>query len=480
MTNSASPDLQRTSDGAAFAALFFLILFFLAVVGFGWWKNILPLLSFIQAPFDSLVAGVAAAFCAVFAVILAKYVAAERVKISAVAEKNSSLFPWLGRVWPFLLMLLFLSALGTARTVFSFSQEKTVLSDEVSATAEKLRGLGQVIDVKFNEIPAFNEYLKTEESYAEIKRSSEISFNQFTKEMARVERAGERALNEQRAEVEILWRNFVNEVKNPANCGIGPKALSHFREIQKVLGGLELLRAGGACNKVTDQEVLDSYRKSVSILIDERFNLGKLDCSFSNAAINNWGQIRSQWDQVPPLPDSSINCQEIKEVMATLTRDTTKLLKEIGPPASQVPTALIEYFDTAENEISTQTDKLNTITLEANSMPTEEVIGALRESWELYRKLVADGQNIAAPVEFGLPREINREEVENIQSLTNILRILAVRWNHPMTYFTLFAAVLLDLILIAFFYRHLSSRVRTDPVSPYDNYVIGDSPFDLK
>lgn len=480
MTNSDSSDLQKSSDGAAFAALIFLILFFLVVVGFGWWKIISPFLDFIPTPFDQVVAGIAGAFCALFAVVLAKYVAAERVKIYALAEKKPRLFAWFGKVWPFLFMLLFLSALGTARTIFSLSQEKSVLSDEVSTTAQKLRNLDLVIHSKFKEIPAYTDYLKAEQSYSDIRRRAETDLNQFMDEMARVQKAADRILNDQRAEVEVVWRNFANEVQNPANCGIGPKALSHFKELQNLLGGPELLRAGGGCNKVTDQQVLDKYRESVNILVEERFTLAKLNCNFSTTAINRWTDLRNQWDQVPALPDANLNCEEIKDVLATIKRDTTKLIDQIAPPASENPVALTQFIDKARTEIRSQTGKLDKLVLESSAKSTEEVIGTLRESWELYRKLVADGQVVAAPVQFELPSDIKREEVENIQSLTNILRILAARWDHFMTYFTLFSAVLLDLILIAFFYRHLSSRVRTAPRNPYDSYVVGDNPFDIK
>lgn len=482
MNTKTNTDLERASDGAAFAALIFFILFFVAIVGFGWWRNIIPMLEFIPAPFGSIVAAIAALFCAIFAVILGKYAAAERVRIYADADRLTSQkqFAWWVKVWPFLVLLLFLSALGTARTIFSVTQESNVLRDEVSATAQKIRALDRAIDSTFNELPEYVEYLKVNATYREMQRQAQLSLNQFVEEMARVERAGERELAAQHARVEVLWRNFANEVQNPANCGFGPVALRHFQELQKTLPGLERLSSGAGCDRARDQKVLDEYRVQVDALKSEVYNLEKISCDFSVQATLYWSELRASWSEIPPLPAANLNCGEVPQVMAGLQSSVEPMIEGIGPPEEQVPVTLVQYVNDAKRELASQLVELEKAQREANTMSTDAKLSVLRDSWEAYRKVYADGRNVSANVSFNLPSDIKREEVENIQSLANVLRILVTRWTNFMTYVTLFSAILLDIILIAFFYRHLSARLRTTPVGPYENYALSNSPFDIR
>jgi len=100
-----------------------------------------------------------------------------------------------------------------------------------------------------------------------------------------------------------------------------------------------------------------------------------------------------------------------------------------------------------------------------------DALPVLRKSWEVYQAVLSEGEIIAHGKFTNLARDIKREEVANIENLSNILRILASRWDNFMTYLTLLGAVLLDLILIAFFRRHLSSLDTQAKYGLYDGYV---------
>lgn len=492
MTIPSNSDLQKTSDSAAFIALIFMIFFFLGIVGFGWLKIISPMVNSIPVPFEGLAAKgtiafynlaafAAAAFCAIFAVVLAKYVASERVNLLANDESSTSprVLPWIAKVWPFLLILLFLSALGTARTIFSVTQEKDVLRDAVTETAEHLRNLDRTIIARLNELPEYTEQKKIEATFKATQRRAQLSLDQFSEEMMRVKRTGERELEDQHTMVENLWRNFENEVRNPANCGFGPVAQRHFRELRSALPDLTQTSTTAGCDKQKDQKVLKSYRLQVDALKQSTFKLEKLNCNFSPAAINHWQDLTSFLDQVPSLPTQDYNCADISGAVEKLTAAASKNISLMTPSISVTSTALIQYQKNAQDQIKAQTSVLEDVN-KANSIPTNAVLSELRPSWELYRKLLAEGESVTS-INFGLNREIKRDEVENIQSMMNILRILAKRWNKLMTYFTLLFAILLDLILIAFFYRHLSIGTRKASTSPYDDYVLqNDSPFDIK
>lgn len=492
MTMPNNSNLQKTSDSAAFIALVFMIVFFIVIVGIGWWKIISPMIESVPIPFEGLAAKgvvvfynfaafVAAAFCAIFAVVLAKYVASERVNLLASSESSTSpvVISWIVKVWPFLLILLFLSALGTARTIFLVTQEKSVLSESVFETAEHLRNLDRTILARLSEMPEYSEQKKLDEIFIETQRRAQLSLNQFSEEMLRVERTGQRELEEQHRRVENLWRNFENEVRNPANCGFGPVAQRHFRELRSMLPDLTQTSTAAGCDKQKDQEVLQSYRLQVDALKQSAYKLENLNCNISHSAINHWQDLTSLLDQELPLFIQEYNCADISGAVEKQTAAASKSISLMVPSTSVTSTVLIQYQKNAQDQIKTQTNVLENLN-KASSTPTNAVLSELRPAWELYRKLLAEGESVTS-LNFGLAREINRDEIENIQSMINILRILATRWTKVLTYFTLLFAILLDLILIAFFYRHLSVGARKKSISPYDEHVLkNDSPFDIK
>lgn len=492
MTMPSISNTQKTSDSAAFIALVFMIFFFIVIVGIGWWKIISPMIESVPIPFEGLAAKgvvvfynfaafVAAAFCAIFAVVLAKYVASERVNLLANDESNISpvVIPWIVKVWPFLLILLFLSALGTARTIFLFTQEKSVLSEAVFETAEHLRNLDRTIMARLSEIPEYSEQKKLDEIFIETQRRAQLNLNQFSEEMMRVKRAGERELVDQHTMVENLWRNFENEVRNPANCGFGPVANKHLKKLTEALSGLTFTSRVAACDKQKDQEALIRFRLQVDALKQSTYKLENLNCNISNSAIYHWQDLTSLLDQELPLFIQEYNCADISGAVEKLTAAASKNISLMVPSTSVTSMALIQYQKNAQDQIKTQTNVLENLN-NASSTPTDVVLSRLRPAWEIYRKLLAEGESVTS-LDFGLAREINRDEIENIQSMMNILRILATRWNKVLTYFTLLFAILLDLILIAFFYRHLSVGARKESLSPYDDYVLkNDSPFDIK
>jgi hypothetical protein len=153
------------------------------------------------------------------------------------------------------------------------------------------------------------------------------------------------------------------------------------------------------------------------------------------------------------------------------------LIQNFVVSAAETPIEVIEFKKKSAKEIQQQVNAINHVIVNSKKVTTDEAMPILRESWEIYRTNLSDAENRAEGKRINLPKDIKKEEVADIEDLTNILRILVSRWDNFMTYLILFAAVLMDMILIAFFRRHLNSGVRKIDPSPYGEYASGDNIF---
>jgi hypothetical protein len=166
----------------------------------------------------------------------------------------------------------------------------------------------------------------------------------------------------------------------------------------------------------------------------------------------------------------------ILKIVSDYSKEANTLIEKIAVPESERPAAILDFKKKASTEIKAQLDSIYDLANQGK-VDSDNALPVLRKSWDAYRKNLSEAETLSSGTRLGLPREIKREEVENIDNLTNILRILISRWDNFMTYLTLFAAILLDMILIAFFRRHLSSGLKKTESSPYDEYSAGDNVF---
>ena len=472
MSSSKNPELRRTSDTAAFYALVCLIPIFTFVVTAGWRMILEPVLP-IPSPYDTIVAYAAGLFLAVVGVVLAKVIAAERVQISLEDSVKSPLLKWLGRCWAYLFVLLVISALGTTRTIFSMSQASDVLSSELSATGTKLRNLQVVIDTTL----LTPEYDASAAEYKAKRAKMEAALKQFESEMQRRRDLQQSQLSSQQANVESIWVQFEGEMKNPLNCGFGTESQKRFKELQAVLPGLVELSGsvGTQCAKIP--EVLKQYREAVNSRKSSVFSLAKMSCSVTPAAAQHLQDLQALLPELKPLQSTDIACDKLSESLKLYSADAKSMIVTVEVPSAEIPVKILEFKKKMTQDIQQQLTDIDHIVVDTGKITPDLALPVLRKSWETYRKLLAESESLSNGKKLDLPREIKREEVENIETLTNILRILLSRLDNFMTYFTVFFAVLLDLILIAFFRRHLSSTARREVDSPYGDHVSGDNLF---
>ena len=215
-------DITTVHGTAVYYSLIGIVIVFILIVTYGWsamLKGIIslpPNLSFLDFIAD-LVRLVVSALIAIFGVVLAKAVAAERLRNQTNEDQKNS-YAWLA----YFFVLFCISALGTINTVFLATQQADVVAKEIESTRAKLQLL---------------------------KKSSDSAF-------ATPEYDNKKLI------IDSLFVGFESELKNPANCGFGAQANARFRELQAMLPRLQPMSLGsGSCENVERQ--IPEYRRLV-------------------------------------------------------------------------------------------------------------------------------------------------------------------------------------------------------------------------
>ena len=465
MSDHTETDLKTTSDNAAFYALVCLTPIFVIVVTFGWARILKPVIP-LDAPFVFFISYPAAIFLAVVAVVLAKVIAAESIQLTHEKGPRVSLSTCLSRCWAYVLVLVIISSLGTARTIFTITQASDVLSGELSQTSAELRAL----EIGVDSVLQTPEYDVLAAEY-KIKRAKiGVLVTQFDNEMQRVYEVELSKMSDDRARVDTLWLQFEGEMNNPLGCGFGPETERRFRELQAALPGLQKLAGSSAqCDKIP--ATLSQYKIAVASLKDIVFSPSKYNCAISPSALQRWADLQTELPELKPLDPAGIPCNKMADVIKNYAAAAESLIAKIDVPVSQTPVTVIEFKNRAKTAIDAEIKTIETMIVNSAKITPADALPVLRKSWEVYQAVLSEGEIIAHGKFTNLARDIKREEVANIENLSNILRILASRWDNFMTYLTLLGAVLLDLILIAFFRRHLSSLDTQAKYGFYDGYV---------
>lgn len=348
-------DIKDVSDATAKGALCCLGVFFLIIVTYGWATMFTPIFSLAHGSSEILVAllnfmkYIAGLAVAIAGVTLAKAVAAERLRISS-GQNNKNINTWIA----YFAVLLIISALGTMNTMFMQTQQTTALGDVITKTNGQLILLQKKI----------NEKLATP-SYDKL-----------------------------RINIDIKFRDFKAELKNPSNCGFGAQSNKNFQELQAILPTLKPLALGaGSCQNV--DTIIAGYKESVEILKDE-------------------------------LPEPNI--KEYYRVRNTLNT-------------------------VIENTLA----KLNALKVNNLNLNKAAALPDLNEAWSSYSDILTKVETLSGS-QLGLPSDITDKDAQGMGNITQILPLLIHNLNNLLTYLIIVSAILFDLLLIEFYSRYLSSK----------------------
>jgi hypothetical protein len=351
-----SNDIEEVSNSTSFYALISLVAIFLTVVTYGWATMLATAITLPNnwpeglSPLFSGLRYLAGFAIAAAGVVLGKAVAAERIRLTS---EQSPMFKhtWKG----YFLVLLLISALGTMNTFFMQTQQGPVLSEVISKTRHHLQQL------KFQ----INEKLATP------------------------------AYDQSRIEIDQVFSNFEQELRNPANCGFGAQSNKRFIDLQKELPKLKPLALGsGACQNIN--ALISAYKDTVNRLVDD-------------------------------LPDPATKKRYSQRL--ALSAQLTKTMVSI-------------------EELKVKNANLD----KSTAMPT------LIAAWSTYSQALQEAELISGKA-FGLPPEIVDKNALGMGNITQIVPLLLSQLDNPVTYLIILAAVFFDVLLIEFFSRYMHGRV---------------------
>jgi len=198
-----------------------------------------------------------------------------------------------------------------------------------------------------------------------------------------------------REDIENRFRAFDIELRNPANCGFGAQALARFRDLQLLLPKLTVLSVGSGA------------------------------------------------------------CQNIGAIIEIYKGRVDKLADELPDPATkrrfQQRKAFISHIDKTISEIE-EMQVQNSILSKTSTLPV------LAAAWSTYSQTLGEAELIAGKP-LGLPTEIVDQNIQSMGSITQIIPLLISQFDKPITYVTIAAALLFDMLLITFFTRYLHGQV---------------------
>ena len=213
-------------------------------------------------------------------------------------------------------------------------------------------------------------------------------------------------VDKKRLEIEALWTKFDSEMRNPANCGFGTESMQRFKELQTALPGLKALSGVGTkCDKVP--EVLKKYKEIVDSLVES-----------------------------------------------------------LVANVSDKPRAFMELRKKVTVDIQAELKEIDQLKLTPSTLSKSVVQPVLEKSWSLYEELLNKVERTTEK-ELGMEKRIVDQTVRGMGEIGHIISILISQWNRVDTYLIIFGAIFFDLILVAFFTRHLSSKVKEENESPY-------------
>lgn len=437
----------NSSNKVAILALVSLLPIFLFVIGNGWATILAPTLQVSGVPVvDHVFAYVAGFLLGIVAVLLAWAVASERARLP---HDKTAKNAWLA----YLVVLIALSALGTMNWLFKVSETPTFIKESLVETREKLQGLDQIAQKGI--ILTGTQTMKLDQEALKNRLNGLVTRFKGELDASR----SQELVQQQKAKSDILALTdaFEAEVRNPLKAGCGEVAQGYLDQIKAQLPALRL--PSGNCQDAEPDLVVQTYKQAIQKALANRFGAPDTACLISQQVKDIAAEIAAII-KVPPTALES-GCPP----MATVISDTeAAVAKYVASLPDFVPEekGLVELRDVSSERLQAQIEKINAVYRDENSLQKSIAAPALKEAWSEYRAVYKDLTQAVDPAQLSaLPANIDDQRIDKIGNISNTLEILLSRYDHLSTYPIIFAGILFDMILIAFFFR--VEAVRANP-----------------
>ncbi len=436
-------DTANSSNSVALLALLALIPIFLVVISIGWHGILESLIHPSDNPTINLAAAWAAGIAiAIVAVVLAWGVASERARLRT---DKTARFTWIA----YLMVLIAISAIGTMNMMFEKFQVPTFLKEAAEATSTKLTALDQLA---LNGIKLVNTeilHAKQEEEKRDLEMRREQLGNYFESAKLRASAEPEKF----KKQVIGMFESFESEVRNPLKEGCGEVARGYLKEIQIKLPDLRL--PSGDCSAADPDVMIKAYRAAIEKALVNWANSNEVPCQMPEAWDTDILKVKSITGV--DIPASSTNCSEAERTLRSVERSIETYISDM-PLFAPGEEALAQLKKDSSEALRNQITKVKDLYLKSN-LERDDASPILKAAWSEYSIVYAKLDTKIDSSEMAkLPPSIDDDRIDKIGNIGNTIEILVSRYDHLSTYPIVLAAILFDMILVAFFFRVEISR----------------------
>lgn len=448
--------IDEVSNSAASAALIALIPIFLFIVTFGWQKIIS---GFVLVSNYEIAQYLLAFVLAVVGVILARIVAAERIRIKYSPAAHSK-YIWVA----YFIVLLLISALGTMNSFFLFSQSQNVLMEAFSATNDKLIALKESIAHEVG-TPIHD---RADEQIGKKKLELKSQFLQFRALAEKDVEASIQANQSAARAAQSAWDQFESEMRNSLRPGWGRESQKRFEELQTLVPEMKVLSGSEAAFGNTPiaaakielllKEHLKNFTSHVSRKKDEALNL----CSLSEPTRSVFNSLKKELPELRPINASKFECGRIGDIIKVLQQESEIAISKITASPDPTETAKVAFKVDAHDQLRKTLAEINRYSADQNKVALDTARPLLEDAWRMYEKFYRQFTILEPTSAKKFQPQIIMQDIRYIGQISNVLSLFIHRWDKLETYIILLLALSFDLILISFYARHLHSNISDD------------------
>jgi hypothetical protein len=443
---NGNKDNANSSNSVAVLALLTLIPLFIFVISNGWQSILAPFINLSENNIINLAATwTAAVAIAIVSVVLAWGVASERARLR---NEKTARFTWLA----YLGVLIVLSALGTMNWLFKVLEAPTFLKEATEETQVKLTALEQLALNGIKLVKTDELRTRQEEQRRNLQMNREQLESYFESAKLKASAGPERF----KKEIISLFDGFESEVRNPLKEGCGEVARGYLQEILTKLPDLRL--PSGDCSKADPDVMIKAYRAAVDKALVNWANSNEVPCDVSGA----WDTDILKVEAITgvDIPTGGTSCSEVERTLRSIERSIETYISDM-PPFAPGDEALAQLRQSSAEALRSQIDKVKALYLDASKMERDTASPILKTAWSEYSTVYTKLQTAVDPTEIAkLPPSIDDARIDKIGHVGNTIEILSSRYNHISTYPIVLAAILFDIILVAFFFRVEISRTQ--------------------
>lgn len=173
---------------------------------------------------------------------------------------------------------------------------------------------------------------------------------------------------------------------------------------------------------------------------------------------------------MPTLP-TNMTCVRFEQFLQAIKRMAAA--RQIEVQSLQLPleeTQKVQFKIEASAQLKAIIEENDKFIQDAVDQSLEAARPILEKAWGNYARLYsAMRQMVPGEKSFDIPADIADSSVRNAGNIGNILSVLATRLYEPQTYLIVFAALLVDLVLIGVLRRLLESGLPKEARNPFDS-----------